>query len=775
MMKRNSDILGLWKAPSFKKSMALLLLFGLVAARPASAGQASDPLKNCDKYNVVWDSPSKDAWGTMPLGNGDISLNVWVEESGDLVFYIGKTDSWDDNSRLLKVGRLRFRFAPNPYPDAPSFRQTLRLRDAAIEIVYGEGKASLRVLVWVDANNPVIHVEAEGAQQLEATAAIELWRTRPEELPKIEVSDVSFDHDVPDNKHFPLVVEPDTLLAGQPDRIGWYHHNKKSVGPEISAKLQDMVAFQQPDPIFHRTFGAVVIAQAGKKTDDTHLLSPRAKSHRFDIYVLTQHPALPDEWLTAMDQLIADSRKTSYGKLRDRHASWWEDFWNRSWIDIASADAPDAAAAVARGYILQRFINACAGRGAYPIKFNGSIFTVPNPGSPGGADYRAWGPGYWWQNTRLPYEGMCASGDFDLMQPLFRMYAGDILEMAKYRTQHYFGHAGAFLNECVMFWGAAFNESYGWAPPEKRDVKINESRWHRWEWQGGLELIQLMLDYYEHTQDTDFLSRTLLPFSREILTFYDVHYPVDDKGKIVMQPAQALETWWECRNPMPEVAGILSVTERLKDAAGDIAGANVQALWRRLHDKMPGLPTRELNGKRMLAAAEKFAAKNNVENPELYAVFPYRRIAVGRPDLALGIEALHNREDRGHAGWRQDEIFMAYLGLADEARENLVARANEKNKDSRFPAFWGPNYDWIPDQDHGSNLIKTLQSMLMQTDGRTIYLLPAWPSNWDTYFRLQAPYKTTVEAQIKQGKVVRLKVSPSSRAKDVKVGPNFGS
>jgi hypothetical protein len=32
---------------------------------------------------------------------------------------------------------------------------------------------------------------------------------------------------------------------------------------------------------------------------------------------------------------------------------------------------------LSRAYTLQRFIDACAGRGSYPIKFNGSIFTVP--------------------------------------------------------------------------------------------------------------------------------------------------------------------------------------------------------------------------------------------------------------------------------------------------------------------------------------------------------------------------------------------------------------
>ena len=45
----------------------------------------------------------------MPLGNGDIGVNAWVEPSGDLLFYVGKTDAWSEN------GDFRLR------PDAPVF------------------------------------------------------------------------------------------------------------------------------------------------------------------------------------------------------------------------------------------------------------------------------------------------------------------------------------------------------------------------------------------------------------------------------------------------------------------------------------------------------------------------------------------------------------------------------------------------------------------------------------------------------------------------------
>jgi hypothetical protein len=281
----------------------------------------------------------------------------------------------------------------------------------------------------------------------------------------------------------------------------------------------------------------------------------------------------------------------------------------------------------------------------------------------------------------------------------------------------------------------------------------------------------MMLDHYEHTLDETLLRQTLLPFAHEILTFYDLHYAVDGNGKIVMAPAQALETWWDCRNPMPEIAGLTAVTERLLALAGDKVGAGEKALWDRLRAKMPGLPTQEVNGVKMLAPAEKFATKSNIENPELYAVFPYRRVALGRPGIELATEALNHRLDRGNFGWRQDDIFMAYLGLAEDARQYVVGRAKAKHEGSRFPAFWGPNYDWIPDQDHGGVLLKALQAMLMQTDGRKIWLLPAWPRDWGADFRLHAPYRTVVSGHVKGGKITRLSVEPAGRKKDISILP----
>jgi len=626
--------------------------------------------------------------------------------------------------------------------------------------------------LWVDAHRPVIQLEIEGNQPIEATASIEMWRTNQDTLPSLEVSDVLYDRVDANGQRVPTIVEPDSILTRQVKYIGWYHHNGKSVGPALTAQIQGLTGFTRVDPLLGRTFGALISARHGERLDDSHLRSSLSKRHRFTVCVLTKHPASSGEWLKAINALMRKTQRIPLEPMRKEHAHWWAEFWNRSWIRATSEAGEDTtdrddAYVVSRAYALQRFINACAGRGQFPIKFNGSIFTVPFAGRPGNADYRQWGPGYWWQNTRLPYVSMCASGDFDLMNPLFRMYGKDLMPLFRYRTRHYLQHGGAFIPECIYFWGDVFSQTYGWTPFENRSDKLQESRWHKWEWVSGLELVSMMLEYYEFTLDERFLREMALPVAHEILTFFDEQYNVDAKGKLVMFPSQACETWWDCTNPMPEIAGLHAAVNHLLLLPERLTTTGQRKFWSDLKKKLPDLPTRVLGATTMLAPAERFERKQNSENPELYAVFPFRLIAFDSPNRNLALEAFAHREDRGNAGWRQDDIFAAYLGLVDTARESIVARARNKNADSRFPAFWGPNYDWIPDQDHGSVLLKTLQAMVMQYDEKHIYILPSWPENWNVEFKLRAPRQTIVEGRYVDGMLKDLRVSPPGRKKDV--------
>ena len=148
------------------------------------------------------------------------------------------------------------------------------------------------------------------------------------------------------------------------------------------------------------------------------------------------------------------------------------------------------------------------------------------------ADYRWWGGAFWFQNTRLLYWHALMAGDFDLMQAFFRLYR-EALPLAEARTRLYFGHDGAFFPEVMTFWGTYLNENYGvdrsgkttWGEDVVAAVRGEKSRdpWKPGEvantyirryWQGGIELLAMMLDYQALTQDERFVGDTLLPLAR---------------------------------------------------------------------------------------------------------------------------------------------------------------------------------------------------------------------------------------------------------------------
>jgi len=224
-------------------------------------------------------------------------------------------------------------------------------------------------------------------------------------------------------------------------------------------------------------------------------------------------------------------------------------------------------------------------------------------------------------------------------------------------------------------------------------------------------------------------------------------------------------------NPLPDVAALEFVLPRLIALPVSVTTADQRARWQKMLDELPPIPVAEVNGVKLLQPAQSFSGASNVENAVLYAVFPYRLYGVGRPDLDLARDTYaHRRIFRSH-GWCHDDIHAACVGLGEDAAELVAVRATQRNPAFRFPATWGKNFDWIPDQTHGNNILTTLQYMLLQSDGDKIYLLPAWPKKWNVSFKLHAPKNTTVEGVYRAGKLEQMKVTPESRRQDIVVNP----
>ena len=52
--------------------------------------------------NVVWNTQSLNSSASMPVGGGDIGLNLWVE-NGNVYLYLSKSGTFDENNTLLKL------------------------------------------------------------------------------------------------------------------------------------------------------------------------------------------------------------------------------------------------------------------------------------------------------------------------------------------------------------------------------------------------------------------------------------------------------------------------------------------------------------------------------------------------------------------------------------------------------------------------------------------------------------------------------------------------
>lgn len=715
--------------------------FGFLWALALGAGNFFAPGAPCmaqvklAPYNVVWNSQSSGPSGSMPIGNGDIGANVWVDSSGLLQLYISKTDAYSEIGRLLKIGKITIATTPAILNGA-SFTQTLDIEKGCIFITAtNQLKQSITISIFADANNPAITIIGKASTGVSVNIKNALWRNKLDTLLGDEKRSAYGMIGAP----FPLLRERDTILDNTKLLI-WVHQNKSSIW-QSTLDNQNLSAFNTigKDPLLYQNFGAVVSAkdQVSKNSQ---------KEFEINITVLKKQTANIIEWKKEAVSLHKKTTEQPAAQRITAHQKWWKRFWNNHYIIVTPGDTQlqtqKETFAVTQGYQLQRYMNACAGRGGLPIKFNGSIFNVDVDAKMGrrnltgyDADFRDWGANFWFQNTRLPYYSMLYSGDFELIKPLFKMYTS-ALPLAKYRTQKYFGHEGAYFPETMTPWGTYANDNYGWNRKNLADG-VSENMYIRYLWEGSLELSTLMLDYYAFTNDHKTFTNEHLPFIKEIIRFYNAHYKRNTSNQIVIEPAQSLESFFEgVVNPLPEIAGLTRVLSGLIANQADIKDPVFIKIVKELFASLPPLPTQTIKGQTALAPGYHLGPRTNVEKPELYAVFPYRLRGLGKEKIEEAIVAFNNKANNEFSGWQQDPIFAAYLGLTKEAKKMVVHNFTTKHIGSRFPAFWGPNYDWVPDQDHGTVNMRALQNMLVQSEVDQTNWLPAWPTNWNVDFRM---------------------------------------
>jgi hypothetical protein len=370
---------------------------------------------------------------------------------------------------------------------------------------------------------------------------------------------------------------------------------------------------------------------------------------------------------------------------------------------------------------------------------------------------------------------MLKSGDADMMKPQFDFYLRS-LKNAELRSRVYWNHAGACFTEQIENFGLPQLFEYEFDRPEGYDRGMQYNPWLEYLWDTVFEFCMMILETerFDNRNIAEYL-----PLIESCLTFFDEHYQYlarergthvwDDSGCYVFYPTSACETYKMTYNSTTVICALKVILGRLLELPEGYLSAEKREQWTAMLKRIPPVPFREIDGHKVLAPAEKWQFVQNVEAPQLYPVFPWGLYGVGKPDLEIARNTYlydpHVIEHKIVQSWKQYPIWAARLGMADEAADLIKQKLKDSGR--RFPTWWGPGYDWVPDHNWGGSGMIGLQEMLMQTDGEKIYLLPAWPEDWDVSFKLHAPYQTTVEATVKGGEITALKVTPEERGKNI--------
>lgn len=754
--------------------------------------------------NVIWNTPSRNSSESTPCGGGDIGMNIWVEED-DILFYLSRSGTFDENNCQLKQGRFRIRLFPSPFKDAKDFRQELKLKDGYVEVSAG----GTQIQLWADVYHPVVHVEITNAQPLRTEVSYENWRYKERMIRKGEGQQCSYKWAPPkgavttadfvslsSKRKLPGMTKKENLLL-------FYHRNPEQTVFDIVVAQQGMenVKSQMMNPLKHLTFGGYLFGDNLEYTGTTDNIyagtdyrawnfrsSKVSRKEQFCIVLHTEQTATVEQW--EQDLQINLQRIAPQGKISSKIVSqdkkqtrlWWNAFWQRSFIepigDTENKNDSDIKE-ITRNYTLFRYMLGCNAYGSVPTKFNGGLFTFDpchiDEKQAFTPDYRKWGGGTMTaQNQRLVYWPMLKSGDFDMMSSQFDFY-NRMLKNAELRTQVYWQHNGACFCEQIENYGLPNPAEYGFKRPEWFDKGVEYNAWLEYEWDTILEFCQMILETknYANADITPYL-----PLIESSLTFFDEHYrqlasrrgrkALDGNGQLVLFPGSACETYKMTNNASSTIAALRTVLENY--GKKDEMLKTIPPIPLRYIEIKDSLnPTASPELKQTISPAVSWERINNVETPQLYPVFPWRIYGVGKENLELARNTYFYDPEaikfRSHVGWKQDNIWAACLGLTEEAKRLTLAKLS--NGPHRFPAFWGPGYDWTPDHNWGGSGMIGLQEMLLQTNGEQILLFPAWSKEWDIHFKLHAPGETTVEATLKDGKVTDLKVLPESRKKDI--------
>ena len=653
----------------------LLAPIGLLCSQNVTPGAAQDPdadqremRARVSEADLVYTEPADRSEAGMPLGNGVMGTLVWTTPSA-VKMQINRVDVFGMNKASDSFMERHSDYASGcgyvdiqvvDYGDdvfsGESFTQHLHLYDGLMAV---KGKGLTMRLIALN-NRDVIAVEVEDNRETPQPIRVNLRMLRylMQYFPG-ENFELSRKHSVKIKRRghtatSRLQLEKGKILLTQEfSENDFYNSSALAVG--ISGRA----------------------AKACYLNESTLQLTAAPGTGKFTITIASasstenvQHAV--DRSLGFVD---AAARETFAQACSDQ-AAWWHAFWDRSYVDLHSADG--VADEVEKHYTYFHYIMASSSRGLYQPRFGGMLWYT-------NGDMRDWGTQYWWSNESCYYNALAPTGRLELMDPLFSMVSRHLDTYATAARQQW-GSEGLWIPETTFFDGVA--EMPEEIAAEMRDLYLLKKPWDersdrfrkyaatkpkhnpRWNWaspgrwenghwlfedkgagpfghvthmfSSTAERAYLYWLRYEYSQDMDWLRNQAYPVMKGAIEFYR-HFPGMKKekdGKYHVYHTNCDEGIWDAHNSFRDIVAIRGLTPIVIRAAELLkTDQELIPVWKEFVENMSPLPTTgALSGHRPGApdywiGCVPPAGRGDAEGPQHMIYFDYCTIGTSDPRI----------------------------------------------------------------------------------------------------------------------------------------------
>jgi len=495
---------------------AVSMLILSVAASAVAEASASGPILTSDRPAApTWEQDGSEQWyeGAL-LGNGDLGVVVYGA-SDRITFGVGKNDMWDRRFFFKNHKPLSYQkylaMAKSRWPVDPKTGQAIPQADAFPKLgpvppIKPQPKPVCRVTVQCPENTP--------GQAPRSLAPVRHHLSLEQAELTTRSTLVTAVARVQKDAHLVLIRFED-LPEGA---IVTVHRDADSSNTDIAAPVhsvagldglltQDLPAEDTYPQGFQCAVAARLESSGEPRLVDGRLTWQDARPGLLILAVATTRDQLTP--VPAAQSLLAEAVRDGDASLRQRHVQEWKTFWDASWIRLD--DAP-----IERLWYVHNYLLASAARpGAVaPGLFGPWIVN----------DTSAWYGGYTTDyNFQQTFAAALSCNHPELLEPYLETLER-MLPAARQCARELF-------------------EAEGIAYPHQMFPIDMMRQWHAYNcyvcetpW-----LLQHFWEYYEHTQDKDFLRERAYPMVAAGADFMASYAKPEGDGKYVFDPTSSPE------------------------------------------------------------------------------------------------------------------------------------------------------------------------------------------------------------------------------------------